>query len=143
MLEPDHLAAFARRLVAEHMMGRRLDAERILPGLKVLPLEHAGELVLAGDHLEADAERVVDDRDRHLAVRVGAKLVLPDLFVETQLRRRQRAVADVLLAVVGAGMRGPHHIADRRQIARAFGEHRMADIDVVASTYAASGRSRD
>ena len=56
MLEPDQLAALARRLVAEHMVGRRLDAERILAGLQVLPLEHAGKLVLARDHLEADAE---------------------------------------------------------------------------------------
>ena len=58
--------------------------------------------------------------------------MLPDLLVEIQLRRRQRAIADALLAVVGAGMRGPHHIGDRREVARALGQHRMADIDVVA-----------
>ena len=56
MLEPDQLAALARERLAEHVVGRGLDAHRVLAGLEVLPLELAGELVLAGLDHEAEAE---------------------------------------------------------------------------------------
>src|SRR5919108_1207361 len=67
VLQPDQLATVACCLVAEHVVGRWFDAERILSGLQVLPLIHAGKLILAGDDFEADAERVVDDGNRSLA----------------------------------------------------------------------------
>ena len=89
-------------------------------------------MILARDHLETDAERVVDERDRHFPRSVRGELMLPHLLVEIELRRRKRPVAGLLPAVVVAGMRRPDDIGNRRQIAGAFRQHRMADIDVIA-----------
>lgn len=132
MLEPDQFAALARSAMAEDVIGRRLDAERILPGLQVLPFVHAGELVFAGDDFEADAERIVDERHRDLSFAIRGHFVLPDLFMEVELRSRHRVVTDALLLVVRAGVGGPDDFLDRRQIAGILRQDRMAHIDVVA-----------
>ena len=94
--QPDHLATIAGGEIAEHMMGRGLDTQGILAGLKILPLIGARQLILAGDDLEAEAEAIVDDRDRDLPGRACEKFVLPDLLAEGRPRRRRPAVADVL-----------------------------------------------
>src|SRR4051794_30053679 len=47
MLQPDHLTALAGSEIAEHMVGRWLYAKCILPGLEILPLIGARQLVLA------------------------------------------------------------------------------------------------
>src|SRR3546814_17483340 len=82
MIEPDQFAALAREGLAEDMVGRWLDAQRILARLQILPLILAGELALARHHFEAQADRVVDQRDRPLAGGIGDHFVLPHPFVE-------------------------------------------------------------
>src|SRR3546814_6565246 len=54
MVEPDQLAALACEGLAEDMVGRGLDAHRILARLQILPLILARKLVLARHHLKAD-----------------------------------------------------------------------------------------
>jgi hypothetical protein len=99
-------AALARRLVAEHMVGRRPDAQRILPGLQICHSNMQGTGP-AGDHLEADAEPVIDYRDRHPPGALQPAQP-PDLLMETACGA-QRPVADLLLLVVRTGMCRPPH----------------------------------
>src|SRR3546814_20358606 len=106
MIEPEQLAALAREGIAEDMVGRWLDAQRILARLQILPLILAGELALASHHFEAQADRVVDQRDRHLAGGIGHPIVLPHTFVESPLRRGRGAVAGALPAITVAGGSG-------------------------------------
>src|SRR3546814_6100839 len=96
MIEPDQFAALAREGLAEDMVGRWLDAQRILARLQILPLILAGELALARYHFEAQADRVVDQRDRDLAAGIGDHFVMPKLFVEIHLRLGQGGVAGAL-----------------------------------------------
>ena len=134
MLEPDRLATFFRERLAEDVVGRGLDAHGVVAGLIVLPLELAGELALARLDHEAEPaaaiERVVDQRHRHAPIAVGREPMFPDLLVERRLRRRHGPIADAL-GLVGFRVRRPDRMRDRRQIAAALGQHRMADIDVV------------
>src|SRR3546814_14695509 len=87
MVEPEQFSWRAREGLAEDMVGRWLDAQRILARLQILPLILAGELALARHHFEAQADRVVDQRDRHLAGGIGDHFVLPHLFVRSEERR--------------------------------------------------------
>jgi hypothetical protein len=44
VIQPDHLASLTGSAIAENMMRRRLDPERIVPGLKILPLIAARQI---------------------------------------------------------------------------------------------------
>ena len=79
--------------------GSRARCPAHMPGLEILPLIEAGKLVLAGHDFEAEAERVVDQRHRHLARRRRPPSRAARPARGSLLRRRQRAVADALLAV--------------------------------------------
>src|SRR3546814_12390669 len=41
-------------------------------------------------------------------------------------------MAGALLAIIVAGVRGPHRLGNGREIARSLGKHRMADVDMIA-----------
>ena len=62
MRERDEFASLPREGAARQMVGAGLDAERILPGLEMLPLRQARQLRLVDFDREAEAERIVDDR---------------------------------------------------------------------------------
>ncbi len=130
VFEPDQFVALTGERFAENVVGRGFDAQGIMPGLQVLPFVHGRELRLAGFDLEAETYVFIDQRDVHTIV-IRCHIMLPHLFVEVHPRRRQGAVASVLLLIcVGVG--GPDDILDRGDIARAFGKDRVADIDVIA-----------
>jgi len=76
MFEPNHRGPFSRREIAEHMVGRRLDAKRILARLKVLPLVKARQLIDARDDLKAEVQPIVNDRYGRFTRAVGGQLVL-------------------------------------------------------------------
>ena len=44
VIQPDHLAALTGSAIAENVMRRRLEAERTMPGLKILPLIAARQI---------------------------------------------------------------------------------------------------
>src|SRR3546814_13417097 len=75
---------------------------------------------------------VVDRRDRNRAGGIGDHSGLPHLFGEIHLRRGQGAIAGALPPIIVAGVRGPDGFGDRREIARPLGQHRMADVDMIA-----------
>ena len=44
MIQPDHLASLTGSAIAENVMRRRFEPERIMPGLKILPLIAARQI---------------------------------------------------------------------------------------------------
>jgi hypothetical protein len=44
VIQPDHLASLTGSAIAENMMRRPLDPERMMPGLKILPLIAARQI---------------------------------------------------------------------------------------------------
>src|SRR5690606_17806814 len=65
MFEPDQLATLLGGLLAGDVIGRRLDPQRIVTGLKVLPFKHGGELGFQRLHLKAEADGLIDQSHRH------------------------------------------------------------------------------
>ena len=127
---PPH--TIARRGIAQHVVRGRLDAERVLARLEVLPFIQAGKLRFLYFDFETESQSVIGQEHRTTARSVGGQFVLPDLLVESGLRSRQRTIANTLPAVRGARMGSPGDVSDRRNKARAFVEQRIPDIHVVA-----------
>src|SRR5262245_557921 len=104
MLQPDELLALFGKRLAHDVIGRRFDAYRVLPFLKVLPLELRGELALVGLDEKPQPtpliEALVHHGDGHAPVRISGHFMLPDLLVEVWLRTGQRRIAYFLVAVL-------------------------------------------
>ncbi len=131
MFEPTHLAALPHRIVAKHVMRRRLDPHDISAKLKVLPLVKATQLSFLCLDLEAKTDAIVDDGYGNDAERVSRGLVLPDLLAKVRLRRWDRSIAELLRFIGVARMRGPHHFRDRGEETRAFVQQGMANVHMI------------
>src|SRR4051812_13927949 len=60
VFEPDHLPPLAGGEIAQYVMRRRLDPQRVMAGLQILPFIEARQLVLAGRDLEAEPDAIID-----------------------------------------------------------------------------------
>ncbi len=131
MRQKNLLRSLARELSSHDVMRRGLDAERILPRLKVLPFIHAWELVLGHVQFEAKAKPSIQYSNRHPSIAIRSHIVLPNLFVEVVLGAGQVPVTDLLRSVSVALMGGPDDICDRGNIFSARIQQRITEVNVI------------
>jgi hypothetical protein len=128
VLQPDHRPVGARRRVAGHVVGGRLEAHGIRTGAQVEPLEERGKRDRVVVKLERSPERAVDQPGTRPAVTVRDQNVLVDLLHEARLRPGQHQVRNALRGdTVGA----PGRLGDGGLEPAALGQQRPPHVHVI------------
>ena len=115
-LARDFHISLPRELLPHHVIRRRLNTQRILPRLQVLPLELTGKLRLAGLNHKSQPKRIIYERNRYATVAVCFQLMLPNLLMEMVPGPGKPSISNSLLPIVIPGMRRVSHVEENVKV---------------------------